>query len=80
MGRGSSLEAGVLLAFGAIGLGGFTIARRSLAPVWDGITDLPVLAALIVPSVCATIIPVLSALGIPPAFVISSTCCSIRVG
>ncbi|MFB6296046.1 MAG: anion permease [Halobacteriales archaeon] len=75
-----SVDAGVFLAIGAIGLGGFTIARRTLDTVDDGITDLPILAALIVSTVGATIITILSALGIPASLAVTSTCCIIGLG
>ncbi|SNZ03235.1 inorganic phosphate transporter, PiT family [Natronoarchaeum philippinense] len=81
VGNGSiSVEQGILLAIGAIGLGGFTIARRTLATVGEGITDLPILAALIVSTVGATIITVLSQLGIPASLAVSTTCCIIGLG
>ena len=71
---------GVLLAVAAISLGGFTIARRTLATVGDGITDLPILAALVVSTVGATIITVLSYFGIPASLAVSTTCCIIGLG
>ena len=74
------VESGVLLAVGAIGLGGLTIARRTLATVGDGITDLPILAALIVSLVGATIITVLSQFGIPASLAVSTTCTIIGLG
>jgi PiT family inorganic phosphate transporter len=70
----------ILLAVGSISLGGFTIARRTLATVGDDITDLPILAALIVSTVGATIITVLSWLGIPASLAVSTTCCIIGLG
>jgi PiT family inorganic phosphate transporter len=70
----------ILLAVGSIGLGGFTIARRTLATVGDDITDLPILAALIVSTVGATIITVLSVLGIPASLAVSTTSCIIGLG
>ncbi|WP_433623148.1 anion permease [Halomicrococcus sp. NG-SE-24] len=75
-----TIEQGVLLAVATIGLGGFTIARRTLATVGDGITDLPILAALVVSIVGATIITVLSQLGIPASLAVSTTCCIIGLG
>jgi len=75
-----SIDQGVLLAVAAISLGGFTIARRTLATVGDGITDLPILAALIVSSVGATIITILSYFGIPASLAVSTTCCIIGLG
>jgi PiT family inorganic phosphate transporter len=70
----------ILLAVASISLGGFTIARRTLATVGDDITDLPILAALIVSTVGATIITVLSWLGIPASLAVSTTCCIIGLG
>jgi PiT family inorganic phosphate transporter len=71
---------GILLAVGAISLGGFTIARRTLATVGDDVTDLPILAALIVSTVGATIITILSWLGIPASLAVSTTSCIIGLG
>ena len=70
----------ILLAVGAISLGGFTIARRTLDTVGDDITELPILAALIVSTVGATIISVLSWLGIPASLAVSTTSCIIGLG
>jgi phosphate/sulfate permease len=70
----------ILLAVAAISLGGFTIARRTLATVGDDVTDLPILAALIVSTIGATIITVLSWLGIPASLAVSTTSCIIGLG
>ena len=75
-----TVDQGVLLAVFAFGLGGFTIARRTLDTVGDDITELPILAALIVSAVGGTIITVLSALGIPASLAVSTTCCIIGLG
>lgn len=75
-----SVEQGVLLAIGAIGLGAFTIARRTLDTVGDGLTDLPILAALIVSVVSATIITILSQVGIPASLAVSATMCIVGLG
>jgi len=75
-----TVEQGVLLAVFAFGLGGFTIARRTLDTVGDDITELPILAALIVSIVGGTIITVLSVLGIPASLAVSTTCCIIGLG
>jgi phosphate/sulfate permease len=81
VGNGSlTLNQGILLAVGTISLGGFTIARRTLATVGDGITDLPILAALIVSIVGASIITTLSFFGIPASLAVSTTCCIIGLG
>ncbi len=75
-----SVDQGVLLAVFAFGLGSFTIARRTLDTVGDDITELPILAALIVSVVGGTIITVLSYLGIPASLAVSTTCCIIGLG
>ncbi|MFC5969938.1 anion permease [Halomarina salina] len=75
-----TVNQGVLLAVFALGLGGFTIARRTLDTVGDDITELPILAALIVSIVGATIITALSYLGIPASLAVSTTCCIIGLG
>jgi PiT family inorganic phosphate transporter len=70
----------ILLAVGAISLGGFTIARRTLATVGNDVTDLPILAALIVSTVGGTIITILSWFGIPASLAVSTTSCIIGLG
>ncbi len=81
IGNGSiTASQGILLAIAAIGLGGFTIARRTLDTISDGITDLPILAALIVSLIGATIITILSRLGIPASLAVSTTSCIIGLG
>ncbi|WP_257299394.1 inorganic phosphate transporter [Haloarchaeobius sp. FL176] len=74
------LEPGILLAGGAIGLGAFTIARRTLDTVGNDLTDLPLLAALIVEAVSASIITFLSALGIPASLAVSATMAIVGLG
>ncbi|MFB6198292.1 MAG: anion permease, partial [Halobacteriaceae archaeon] len=56
---------GVILAAISITIGAFTIARRTLDTVGNDLTDLPILAALVVEIVSATLITFLSWLGIP---------------
>jgi PiT family inorganic phosphate transporter len=70
----------ILLAVLAIGLGAFTIARKTLETVGDGITELPLLAALVVSTVSASIITALSAMGIPASLAISATMCITGLG
>ncbi|KAB7518905.1 inorganic phosphate transporter [Halosegnis rubeus] len=70
----------ILLAVGAISVGGFTIARRTLATVGNDITKMPILAALIISTVGATIITILSWLGIPASLAVSTTSCIIGLG
>ncbi len=81
VGNGSlSMNAGILLAGGAIGLGAFTIARRTLDTVGNDLTDLPLLAALIVEVVSASLITVLSELGIPASLAVSATMSIVGLG
>jgi inorganic phosphate transporter, PiT family len=71
---------GVLLAGVAIALGAFTIARRTLDTVGNDLTDLPLLAALIVEVVSASLITFLSVLGIPASLAVSATMCIVGLG
>jgi PiT family inorganic phosphate transporter len=75
-----SMTAGILLAALAIGAGAFTIARRTLDTVSNDLTDLPLLAALIVEVVSGTLITVLSVLGIPASLAVSATMCIVGLG
>ena len=74
------INQGILLAAGAIALGAFTIARRTLDTVGNDLTDLPLLAALIVEVVSASLITFLSYLGIPASLAVSATMCIIGLG
>ncbi|MFB6078829.1 MAG: anion permease [Halarchaeum sp.] len=82
VGSGGALtvDQGVVLAVVAFGLGSFTIARRTLATVGDDITELPILASLIVSLVGGTVITVLSYLGIPASLAVSTTSAIIGLG
>ena len=82
VGEGGSLTAnqGVLLAVFAFGLGSFTIARRTLETVGQEITELPILASLIVSTVGGTVITVLSTFGIPASLAVSTTSTIIGLG
>jgi phosphate/sulfate permease len=75
-----TIEQGIILAAVAIAIGAFTIARRTLDTVGDGITDLSILAAILVSLVAATIITILSNLGIPASLAVSMTSCIIGLG
>jgi PiT family inorganic phosphate transporter len=75
-----SIDAGILLAGGAIGLGAFTIARRTLDTVGNDLTELPLLAALVVETVSASFITFLSAIGIPASLAVSATMCIVGLG
>ncbi|EMA16765.1 MULTISPECIES: inorganic phosphate transporter [Haloarcula] len=74
------LYPGVALAGGAISIGAFTIARRTLDTVGNDLTELPILAALIVETVSATIIGLLSWAGIPASLAVSATMCVVGLG
>ena len=71
---------GILLAGGAIGLGAFTIARRTMDTVGNDLTDLPLLAAIVVAVVSSTVVTVLSAIGIPASFVVIATMSIVGLG
>ena len=75
-----SMNVWILIGVGAISIGSFTMARKTLDTVGDGITDLPLLAALIVSAVSASIITVLSGMGIPASLAISATMCITGLG
>lgn len=75
-----SIDVGILLAATAIGIGAFTIARRTLDTVGNDLTDLPLLAALIVEVVSASLITFLSAIGIPASLAVSATMCIVGLG
>ncbi|GAA0213985.1 inorganic phosphate transporter [Halobaculum roseum] len=81
VGNGSvSAGQGVLLAGAAIAVGAFTIARRTLDTVGNDLTDLPLLAALIVEVVSASLITFLSAIGIPASLAVSATMSIVGLG
>ncbi|MGB9985460.1 anion permease [Salarchaeum japonicum] len=75
-----TVDQGVLLAVAAFALGSFTIARRTLETVGNDITELPILASLIVSLVGGTVITVLSYLGIPASLAVSTTSAIIGLG
>ncbi|MFB6282656.1 MAG: anion permease [Halobacteria archaeon] len=75
-----SMNLGILMAAGAISLGAFTIARRTLDTVGNDLTDLPILAALIIEAISASIITFLSWNGIPASLAVTATCCIIGLG
>ncbi|MDY6779424.1 MAG: anion permease [Halobacteria archaeon] len=75
-----SVNNGVFLAAAAISLGAFTIARRTLDTVGNDLTDLPLPAALVVETVSATVITLLSLGGIPASLAVTATSCVIGLG
>ena len=75
-----TLDEGILLGGAAIGLGAFTIARRTLDTMGNELTELPLLAALVVEVISASIITALSAIGIPASFVVVATMSTVGLG
>lgn len=75
-----SADIGVLIAAGAMAIGALTIARRTLDTVGNDLTDLPLLAALIVEIVSASIITFLSHIGIPASLAVTATMCIVGLG
>jgi PiT family inorganic phosphate transporter len=81
VGNGSlDLYPAIVLGGAAIGLGAFTIARRTMDTVGNDLTDLPLVAAIVVAAVASTIVTFLSALGIPASFVIIATMSIVGLG
>lgn len=70
----------VILAGVAVTIGAFTIARRTLETMGNDITNLPLTAAVVVMVISASIVTLLSAIGIPVQLVIVSTMAIIGLG
>ena len=75
-----AMEWGVIIAGLAVMIGAFTIARRTLETMANDITRLPLTAAVGVMTVSATIVTLLSAMGIPVQLVIVATMSIIGLG
>ncbi|WP_254762473.1 inorganic phosphate transporter [Natrinema marinum] len=71
---------GIAIGALAISLGGFTIARRTMEAVGNDLTELPLLAALIVAVTAATITTFLSAIGIPISLVMATVMTIVGLG
>ncbi|AXR76697.1 putative low-affinity inorganic phosphate transporter [Natrarchaeobaculum sulfurireducens] len=76
----SNMEWGVIIAGVAVTIGAFTIARRTLETMGNDITNLPLTAAVVVMTVSATIVTLLSAIGIPVQLVIVATMSIVGLG
>jgi len=74
------MDAGILLGGAAVAVGAFTIARRTLDTLGNDLTDLPLTAAIVVATVSATLVTMLSAIGIPASFVIIATMSIVGLG
>ncbi|MCU4753930.1 anion permease [Halobacteria archaeon AArc-curdl1] len=70
----------VILATVAIGLGGFTIARRTMDSVGGELSDIPLLAALFVMVTASTITTILSWMGIPISLVMGTVMTIVGIG
>ena len=75
-----SMDAGVILASVAVGIGAFTIARKTLDTMGNDLTELPLTAAIVVAIVSATATAALAAIGIPASFVIIATMSIVGLG
>ncbi|MEZ3164126.1 inorganic phosphate transporter [Halorubrum sp. RMP-47] len=64
----------------AIGVGGFTIARRTMESVGGELSDIPLLAALFVMTTASTITTVLSYFGIPISLVMGTVMTIVGIG
>jgi phosphate/sulfate permease len=70
----------IVIATLAIGLGGFTIARRTMESVGSDLSDITLLAAIIVMITAATITTTLSYIGIPISLVMASVMAIVGLG
>jgi PiT family inorganic phosphate transporter len=70
----------VILGTVAIGLGAFTIARRTMESVGNDLTELALLAATIITIVAASITTVAPALGVPMSLALSTVMCIVGLG
>ena len=70
----------IVLAGLAVGLGAFTIGRRTIDTMGNDLTDMPLLAALIVAVVSSTLVTLLSWFDIPVSVVIISTMSIVGLG
>jgi PiT family inorganic phosphate transporter len=79
-GAGIAMNPLILLGCGAVAVGAFTIARRTLDTLGNDITDLPLPAAIVVAVVSSVIVTALSAIGVPASFVIVATMSIVGLG
>jgi len=77
---GLDADIGILVGTLAIGLGGFTIARRTMASVGGELSDIPLLAALFVMVTASTITTLLSYIGIPISLVMATVMTIVGIG
>ena len=77
---GLEVTEAVVIATLAIGLGGFTIARRTMESVGGELSDIPLLAALFVMVTASTITTLLSWIGIPISLVMATVMTIVGIG
>ncbi|TYT63190.1 inorganic phosphate transporter [Natrialba swarupiae] len=77
---GLDVNTAVIIATVAIGLGGFTIARRTMDSVGGELSDIPLLAALFVMVTASTITTILSWIGIPISLVMATVMTIVGIG
>jgi len=70
----------IIIGCVAVGIGAFTIARRTLETMGSDITELPLTAAIVVAVVSASLVIFLSAIGIPASFVVIATMSIVGLG
>ncbi len=74
------MNAGIIIGSVAVGIGAFTIGRRTMETLGNDITHLPLTAAIVIASVSSFIVVALSALGIPASFVVIATMGIVGLG
>ncbi len=77
---GLDADIAIVIATLAIGLGGFTIARRTMESVGGELSDIPLLAALFVMVIASTITTLLSWIGIPISLVMGTVMTIVGIG
>lgn len=74
------MDVAIIIGSIAVAIGAFTIARRTLDTLSHDLTELPLTAAAVVATVSATLVILLSAIGIPASFVIIATMSIVGLG
>ena len=74
------MNVGIIIGSIAVGVGALTIGRRTLDTLGSDLTSLPLTASIVVASVSASLVVILSAIGIPASFVIIATMSIIGLG
>jgi PiT family inorganic phosphate transporter len=74
------MNVGIVIGSAAVGVGAFTLGRRTLDTLGNDLTSLPLTASIVVATISATIVTLLSAIGIPASFVIIATMSIIGLG